>query len=64
MQIQYNCVTLNRTFQGNNVNVLLLATIDREKLSYKSVSHIPVCPRRAAKVWLYGHGHTNFCVFY
>ena len=48
-------------FQGTNVNVLLLATIDREKLSYKSVSHIPVCPRLAAKVWLYGHGHTNFC---
>ena len=34
-----------------------IATIDRDKLSYKSVSHIPVCPRLAANV-------LTFCVFY
>ena len=39
--------------QGTNVNVLLLATIYRQKeILYKSVSGIPVCPRLAAKVWL------------
>ena len=27
-------------------------SLDREKLSYKSISHVPVCPRLAAKVWL------------
>ena len=39
--------------QGTNVNVLLLATIYRQReILYKSVSGIPVCPRLAAKVWL------------
>ena len=39
--------------QGTNVNVLLLATIYRQReIMYKSLSGIPVCPRLAAKVWL------------
>ena len=47
------------------MSMFCLATTYRQReISYKSVSDIPVCPRLAAKVWWYGHDHTNFYVFY
>ena len=55
-------VKFSRHYETEMLMFLLLATIDRDKYTYKSVSHIPVCPKLSAKVWLvWLWPDTNFC---
>ena len=51
-------------FQGTNINVLLLATIDREKFRIEVYPISLYVQGWHQRYGWYGHGHANFCVFY
>ena len=50
-------------FQGTNINVLLLATIDREKYCMEVYPISLYVQGWQQRYGWYGHGHTNFFVY-